>query len=124
MLFIIQCALIFNMKGFVAVTQLNSLGNNIRKLRQAHGWSQTELAEKVGVTAAYIGMLERSEKEPKLSTLIRIANIFETGLDSLLSEKLISERRSIASDYFQSISKMPVESQKTIFSILDVLIHT
>lgn len=112
------------MKGFVAVTQLNSLGNNIRKLRQAHDWTQAVFAEKVGVSAAYIGMLERSEKEPKLSTLIRIANIFETGLDSLLAEKLVSEKLSIASGYIQSISEMPTESQKVIFSILDILMQS
>lgn len=103
---------------------LDSLGSNIRKLRHAHGWSQAELAEKVGVSAAYIGMLERSEKEPKLSTLVRIANRLETGIDNLLAEKLTSERLFIASDYLQRIAKMSTEFQQVIFLILDALTQT
>ena len=106
------------------VTSIDSLGNNIRNLRQARNWSQAELAEKAGVSAAYIGMIERSEKEPKLSTLIRIANILDAGLESLLAQRPVSKRLSIASDYVQRISQMPVESQKTIFLFLDVLIQT
>lgn len=104
--------------------QLDSLGNNIRKLRLAHGWTQAVFAEKVGVSAAYIGMLERSEKEPKLSTLIRIANLLETGVDNLLAEKLTSEKLSITSDYLQRIAGMPPESRRVLFSLLDILLQS
>lgn len=106
------------------MAQLDSLGNNIRNLRLEHGWSQAKLAEKVGVSAAYIGMLERSEKEPKLSTLVRIANRLETGIDNLLAEKLTSEKLSITSDYLQRIAKMSTESKQVIFLILDALTQT
>lgn len=105
------------------MVQLDSLGDNIRKLRHARGWSQAELAKKVGVSAAYIGMLERSEKEPKLSTLVRIANIFDTSLASLLAHKSVSKNPSSTSDYMHSISEMPLESQKKVFLILDILIQ-
>lgn len=103
---------------------MDTLGKNIRKQRLEHGWSQAELAEKVGVTAAYIGMLERSEKEPKLSTLIRIANTFGTGVDSLLAEYLTAQQTVICSDYIKAITALPSASRKKVFAILDLLLGT
>ena len=49
------------------------LGGRIRALRGAKGWSQAELAEAVGVTSNYIGVLERGQKLPTLETLVAIA---------------------------------------------------
>lgn len=101
---------------------MDTLGKNIRKQRLEHGWSQVELAEKVGVTAAYIGMLERSEKEPKLSTLIRIANTFGTGIDPLLAEHLTSQQAVICSDYISAITALPPATRQTLYALLDILI--
>lgn len=101
---------------------MDSLGKNIKKNRLERGWSQAELAEKVGVTAAYIGMLERSEKEPKLSTLIRIANTFDTGVDPLLAEYLTAQQAVICSDYISAITALPPAIRQTVYSLLDIFI--
>jgi len=46
----------------------------IKALRQAKGLSQRALAARVGVTAAYITMLERGKKtNPSLPTLRKLA---------------------------------------------------
>ena len=40
------------------------LALNLKKHRQARGWSQAKLAEKVGTSTHYIGMLETKTKFP------------------------------------------------------------
>ena len=49
------------------------LASNIRKYRHARGWSQAKLAEKVGTSAHYIGMLETQWKYPSPEMVERIA---------------------------------------------------
>ena len=43
----------------------------IKKLRKKFGITQKELAEKAGVTQAYIAKLENKQIDPKLSLLTR-----------------------------------------------------
>jgi transcriptional regulator with XRE-family HTH domain len=53
------------------------LSQNIRRLREAAGYSQEELAEKAGISLPFIGAIERGEKWPRPSTFAGIAR----GLD-------------------------------------------
>ena len=62
------------------------LGQRLRQRREAAGWTQARLAKAVGVTDAYISMIERGVKRnPSLLVLTRIAKRLDTALDELLS---------------------------------------
>jgi len=57
----------------------------IKTLRQAKGLSQRALAARVGVTAAYITMLERGKKtNPSLPTLRKLAKALGVPVTELL----------------------------------------
>ena len=57
----------------------------IKALRQAKGLSQRALAARVGVTAAYITMLERGKKtNPSLPTLRKLAKALGVPVTELL----------------------------------------
>ena len=45
----------------------------VRKLRQARGMTQEQLAEKTGVTREYIARLEGGRYDPSLSTIEKLA---------------------------------------------------
>jgi transcriptional regulator with XRE-family HTH domain len=49
------------------------VARNLRRLRQAKGLSQEELAHRAGLDRNYIGYLERSKNSPTVDTLERIA---------------------------------------------------
>lgn len=49
------------------------LGENIRIIRKAAGFSQEVLAEKADLHHNYIGELERGEKAASIDTLLKIA---------------------------------------------------
>ena len=57
----------------------------IKRLRQAKGLSQRALAARVGVSAAYITMLERGKKtNPSLPTLRKLAKALGVPVTELL----------------------------------------
>ena len=60
------------------------LGDNIRKLRKIKGFTETELAEAVGVKQPYINKIEKNEKVPLIPLLQKIANALNTSVQELL----------------------------------------
>lgn len=52
---------------------LKKIGKNIRIVRKSKNLSQEKLAELVGVSRNYIGMIERAEINVPTKTLIEIA---------------------------------------------------
>lgn len=53
---------------------LKSVGNEIRKVRNEHGLTLEELAEKTDLNLSYLGKIERGEKNVTLLTLEKIIN--------------------------------------------------
>jgi transcriptional regulator with XRE-family HTH domain len=67
-----------------------AVGAELTRLRVARGWSQQQLADKLGYTERYIGQLERGTKSPTLRTLADLAKSFEIEPSTLLRS---AERR-------------------------------
>lgn len=63
------------------------IGNNIRKLRHEHEWTQEELADRLGVSGAVLSNYERETREPGIDLLIQLADIFNTTIDALVGRK-------------------------------------
>lgn len=53
---------------------LKKVGNRVRELRQAKGWSQEELGFRAGLHRNYIGGIERGERNVALLNLEKLAN--------------------------------------------------
>lgn len=60
-----------------------SIGENIKKLREATGMSQDELARAVGVGQNAISKIEAGTRFPSVITLRNIARVFNVTTDSL-----------------------------------------
>lgn len=60
------------------------LGCRIKLLRKEQKMSREELAFRSDVSAAYIGMIERGEKDLKFSKLVSISNGLEIPLAKLI----------------------------------------
>jgi len=57
------------------------LGNHIASLRKRKGWTQTEVAEKVGVSRAFMCNLERGIGDPGLQKVLNILALFSKTLE-------------------------------------------
>ncbi len=60
------------------------IAKNIANLRQARGITQLELAEKLNYTDKAVSKWERGESIPDVTVLLRLADIFEVSLDTLV----------------------------------------
>lgn len=61
-----------------------SVGENIRKRREALGLSQAALAQNVGVSAAMISFVERGSKNPSLQLSVEIARELACSISDLV----------------------------------------
>ena len=65
-----------------------SLGENIRRIRESRGLSQSELAEKVELQKQNISSFERGVKIPSLEKLVAIADALRCSTDVLLGREI------------------------------------
>lgn len=74
-------------QGFANLAPM-SLAENVKRRREERGWSQKDLADKIGVTPNTIGAIERGEtqKTKHLHDLTRIFNCRACELDSSLND--------------------------------------
>ncbi|MEN6459966.1 MAG: helix-turn-helix transcriptional regulator [Syntrophomonas sp.] len=63
-----------------------SLGEQIREIRSALGWSQFRLAEKAGISQSVISDIESGRRNnPSIKTLWKIAKALGVSLSELLN---------------------------------------
>lgn len=63
------------------------LGSRIALLRRQAGLSQAELAKALQVSASAVGMYEQGRREPPLSAVVAMAELFGVSTDFLLTGK-------------------------------------
>lgn len=61
-------------------------GTQVRKLRNARGWSQEHLAERASLHWTYVGGVERGERNPTLVVIARIAKAFGISIQDLFEQ--------------------------------------
>ena len=68
-----------------------NLSNKIYEMRKAHGLSQEQLAEKLGVSRQSVSKWESGESIPELERLVEISKTFNVTTDYLLKESEVDE---------------------------------
>lgn len=63
------------------------LGKNVRKYRQAKGWSQEDLAEETGLHRTYVSGIERGIRNPTVSIVEKFADALGVEPVALLERK-------------------------------------
>ena len=61
------------------------IADRLIKLRKKHGYSQEELADKLGLSRQAVSKWERAEASPDTDNLICLAKLYNVSLDELLS---------------------------------------
>lgn len=102
--------------------KLDTIGKNIRKYRLAKKLRQEDLAEKAGLSANYIGMVERGEKIPSLETFITILNALEVSADMVLADVVSTGYIVKNSMLNEKLSKLSSDDREKIYEVIDTLI--
>ena len=61
-----------------------TVGEGVRRARQAHGWTQAELAERSGFSANYVARLERGELGASLFVAHQLCDALGIDVSELL----------------------------------------
>ncbi len=64
-----------------------TIAEALRHWREVRGLSQRALAEKTGLTYVHIARLELAQSDPRLSTLVKLAEALEIRMADLLTER-------------------------------------
>ncbi len=102
--------------------KLDTIGKNIRKFRLAKKLRQEDLAEKAGLSANYIGMVERGEKIPSLETFINIVNALDVSADMILTDVVHTGYEVKNSMLNEKLSNLPASERARIYEVIDTLI--
>ncbi len=98
-------------------------GKIIADLRKQRGWSQTELADKSGVSREMIGKYERAEAVPSIEAAKKIADAFEMSLDYLVGEGINSKFDKKTIKRFQELEHLEEEKKKMPYDLIDTYIR-
>jgi transcriptional regulator with XRE-family HTH domain len=63
---------------------VSQLGPNLREIRQKLGLTQEEVGERSGIPQGEISRIEHGERDPRVSTLVRLAKALEVSPGQLL----------------------------------------
>ena len=96
------------------------LGANIRKYRKQIGITQEQLAEKIGKSVNYIGMIERGEKVPSLTTFVLIGISTDILLVGI-TENSYAVQNSL---YNERIGKLDNAKRNMLYSVIDAILNS
>jgi transcriptional regulator with XRE-family HTH domain len=63
---------------------IQRFGENVRRARHEHGWTQEDLSAKTGLAVVQISRIERGKREIRLTTLLRLLDALDLPPDALL----------------------------------------
>ncbi len=101
------------------------LAEKIINLRKKNGWSQGELAEKLGVTRQSISKYEGAQSIPDLDKILKLSEIFGVTTDYLIKDELEEEEYAPSqmheneSESDRSVHKVTMEMANEYLQIID-----
>ena len=104
-----------------------TLGQRIRELRVRRGWSQQQLADKVGVRQKQISSYERNVNTPSGEIFIALADAFDISLDYLARRGAnnatsvnVADRELI--EMVQVVDRLEDEDRALIKRVIDLVL--
>src|ERR1700728_540096 len=107
-----------------------SVGKNIRTLRHQHGWSQEDVANRLGISIPAFSKIETGITDVNLSRLEQIATLFEMSVVQLLTfndsdsdSKVVNELEAINKKLMDRETEV-IDLQKKVIELFEELRHT
>ena len=111
--------------GRPATKQPPLFGQKLAKLRKQHGWTQPDLAERLGVSVKTVTYYEREAENPTTKTIQRIAQVFNLTSGELMAgvDRSPLHRKSgppsRLETIFVRVSELPRTKQKLVADMLE-----
>lgn len=106
-----------NSRKEVAMDSL--FGQRLREQRKANGWTLEQFAERAGLSANYVGDLERGKKSPSLETFCRIVEVLGVSADALIRDSVASASYVADDELNRKLSLLTPKQKKAAVDILN-----
>src|SRR5204863_8510499 len=77
------------------------LGAKVRALRRRESMNQVQLAERLGISASYLNLIESNKRPLPAALLIKLAQLFDVDLDSFATDddqRLVADLLEVFAD--------------------------
>lgn len=101
---------------------MKTFGKNIKTLRQAKGWSQEQVAKRLGITAPAFSKIECGLTDVNLSRLEQIAMLFELSVVELLTFHDVEAQKLLVHEK-EGMKGRLAEREAEIISLQKKIIH-
>jgi transcriptional regulator with XRE-family HTH domain len=98
------------------------LGKRIREERLALNLTQESLAEKVDVSDAYIGQIERGQRSLSLETLVKLAKRLGVTVDYLLQESVKADDQQFMDQVRQLVAERSIQEKQMVLDIIKLML--
>lgn len=94
------------------------IGQQIRKIRKAHGLSQEELAEKVNISTTHMSHIETGNTKLSLPVLVDIATALDVRTDDLIYDNPIASVSTVLDEIAEVLEHCTVKESKVIADVV------
>lgn len=101
-----------------------ALGARIKALRKRQGWSQEQLAERVGISTQYVSNIERGKENPTLDLLLRLAEALRVApVDLFNFEAEGLNRKALQAEIRKAIETRDAEQLQITLKVLRAVLR-
>ncbi len=98
------------------------IGQRIRKTRKAHGLSQEQLAELVGISTTHMSHIETGNTKLSLPVLVSLAEALEVSTDELLLQGSPTKRGGVLDELAQLLESCTTQQMKIVVDVVKATI--
>jgi transcriptional regulator with XRE-family HTH domain len=103
-----------------------TVGMRIQRLREKRGWSQIDLANKVGINNSVMSRIESGKRKIRADELQKIAAVLEVTPDQLLGD-VSSKNRTISENKKRRImelyDQLPEDQQRILDQMAEIMLR-
>lgn len=98
------------------------LGQKIRQVRTAKGYTQQALAQKADIGCVYLSEVERGIKMPSLNVFIKLVEALDVSADYILRDEVTTGSTFIYNELAEQLNALTPRQRKTAADILKAYI--
>lgn len=102
----------------------NSIGKNIKRIREAAGMTQKSLAKEMGTSQQAVANYEAGRRKPKIKTLVRFGNALNVPTTVLLASMLENDADLMNQTFTRGYQAGYEAAKKEVFEHMQAFLKT
>jgi len=100
-------------------TRAQKIAKTLKKLRNQVGYTQQEIADKIGSKQQTYAGYESGRHEPSVEMLIRIADLFDVSMDFIVARESDMNDADNIDRYLEDREKLKIKTMDNILELIE-----